>query len=389
MAVNCLNNAFESIYADNAATTVLSKDALEAMIPFYTQYYGNPSSRHELSRKPKQALSECREIISKIINCDPDQVYFTSGGTESDNWAIKGVMLNNAKKKIITSSIEHHAIIEACRSLSSDGYSTIFLPVDSYGLIDKKSLEESLSEDVGLVSIMHANNEIGSVQDLKSISSIIHSHGIVFHSDTVQSVGHIKLDVKEMGLDLISASAHKFNGPKGVGFLFCSDEVDLKPLMLGGQQQNRMRAGTENVPGIVGMTAALSNNILNLSSNQKHLYDLENAFLSTLSDYSLDYRLNSNSSSKLPGLISISFNGISGESLADILSLKHAYVSTGAACDSKNTQISHVLAAIGLDHKYAKGTIRVSFGINNTVNEATSLAKMIAGVVSFLSNTPL
>ena len=384
MVVNYSNDSTENIYADNAATTKLSGKALEAMIPFYTEYYGNPSSRHEMSKEPKKAITQCREVISSIINCKPDEIYFTSGGSESDNWAIMSTMHNNPKKTIITSSIEHHAVLKACNRLESEGCLVKILPVDSSGHVNTKILSDLMDENVGLVSIMHANNEIGTIQNINKLSKIIHSNNSVFHSDAVQSIGHVPVDVKKLGIDLLSASAHKFNGPKGVGFLYCSKKTTLEPMIIGGQQQNNMRAGTENVPGIVSMTAALSYNIANLESNQRHLSHLEDVFLNSMRKTNLDFIINSCASSKLPGLISISFKGISGEALTDILSIKHAFVSTGAACDSKNTQISHVLKAIGVDSEYAKGTIRISFGIYNNEQEAIRLSNLISETVSKL-----
>ncbi len=369
------------IYADNAATTKLNKEAFEAMLPWLTDEYGNASQPYSFARKPKQTLKEARVTIANCINANPDEIYFTSGGTESDNWAIKGTMLNNgARKGIITSSIEHHAVLKACEAVENFGCQVTYLNVSDTGVVTPSSLEMAISDDALLVSIMLANNEIGTIQDIKRLADIAHSHGALFHTDAVQAVGHIPIDVKKLGIDFLSASAHKFNGPKGIGFIYIKKGINIGEYINGGSQEFGKRAGTENIPGIVGMAKALEYNTSKISVNTKYLYELEELLLSILSEAKIDFIRNGDKN-HLPGNISLSFYGCNGETLLHRLDLMGILVSTGSACDSKNAQISHVLKAIGLDEKCALGTIRISLSFDNTVDEVEKIARSIIKIV--------
>lgn len=367
------------IYADNAATTKLDIDAFEAMKPFLLYDFSNPSQPYSFSRNSKKALKEARIKIANCINAEPDEIYFTSGGSESDNWAIKGFGKNNTKKTIITSSIEHHAILNACNSIfKSFNCQIIYLPVTKYGEIEINTLEKALKEDTDdysntLVSIMFANNEIGTLQKIKELANVAHKYGAVFHSDAVQAVGHVPIDVKELGVDILSASAHKFNGPKGVGFLYLKNGVFLNSLIDGGNQEKSMRAGTENVASIVGMGKALEICCSHIEENSKYIFSLENELLSKLDEYQIDY-IRNGSQNRIPGNISLSFLGFEGEAILHCLDLMGICISTGSACDSVNTQISHVLKAIHLDNRYAKGTVRISLNHENTFDDIAHIA---------------
>ena len=369
------------IYADNAATTQLDKDAFEAMKPFLLEQYSNASQPYSFSRASKTALKQAREMIASCINADSDEIYFTSGGSESDNWAVKGIMLEYADSRaLITSQIEHHAILHSAASIERLGYPVAYIPADHEGIVLPSALETYISERTKLVSVMYANNEIGSIQPIKELSRIAHAYGALFHTDAVQAVGHVEIDVKELDIDMLSASAHKFNGPKGVGFLYVRKGTVLHSFVDGGAQESGLRAGTENIAGIVGMAAALQSNNSKLSDNEKHLFRMEKALVETLRASSLDF-IRNGSSNHIPGNVSLSFKGASGEMLLHRLDLKGICVSTGSACDSKNTQISHVLHAIALPEEYAQGTIRVSFGKNNTEDEARSVAEAIIAIL--------
>ena len=378
----------QHIYADNAATTRLDSDAFEAMKSFLLEDYGNPSQPYFFSKRPKMAVKKARETIAECIGAEPEQIYFTSGGTESDNWAIKCFGASPGDVKVIvTSSIEHHAILNACNSQKSL-HQVVFLPVDCYGVVSPSDLENALdfnSKPVCscmtlLTSIMLANNEIGTIQPIKALAEAAHKMGSLFHTDAVQAIGHIPVDVKELGVDMLSASAHKFNGPKGIGFFFDSSK-HVYPYNNGGAQEFGMRAGTENVASIVGMAVALKNNCLKLEENQRHLQLLEDRFMGLMNQSGLDF-IRNGSENHLPGLISLSFKNQDGEKLLHRLDLMGMSVSTGAACDTKKTAVSHVLKAIKVDDDYAEGTIRISFGKDNTLKD---VEKIVQGIVKILS----
>ncbi len=368
------------VYADNAATTRLDNDAFDAMKEYMTDSFGNPSQPYSFSRSTKKALVESHETIARCLNADPDELYFTSGGTESDNWALKGYFRDQNKERLIVSSIEHHAILHPAESLKNDGFQVSVLDVTNEGVVLPSSLEETIDDKKALVSIMMANNEIGSVQPVKELTRIAHAHGAVFHSDAVQAVGHIGIDVKELDVDMLSASAHKFNGPRGIGFLYVKKGIELRPYMDGGAQERSMRAGTENVAAIVGMAVALKKSVENINSERKRLAGLEDRFISALSGLNIDF-IRNGSNNHLPGNISVSFRGADGEMILHRLDLMGICISTGSACDSKNTQISHVIRAIGVPEDYAEGTIRVSLGRDNTSEDVDSIVKALSKVI--------
>lgn len=369
------------IYADNSATTQLDIEAFESMKPYLLNEYGNPSQLYSFSKTPKKAIKESRKIIADCIGASPEEIYFTSGGTESDNWAIKGCALYPSEKnEIISTAFEHHAVMNSCKAIEQQGYTIKYLYPNHNGLIETESLEKTLTEKTKLVSVMFANNELGTIQQIKSLCDTAHSKGSLFHCDAVQAVGHIKFNVSDLGVDLLSASAHKFNGPKGIGFLYIKKGTKILPLSNGGSQENDMRAGTENVAAIVGMATALKNNCDNLEKNISHISKLETLFLEEMNKSNIEYSINGYGE-KLPGLISIAFVGATGEALLHRLDLMGICVSTGSACDSKNTQISHVLKAIGLNETLAKGTIRISFGKNNTKDDVLNIVNSLKKIL--------
>ena len=369
------------IYADHAATTALSPKAREAMEPFLQASYGNPSTLYSLAREPRRAISHSREVIAAAIHADPSEIYFTSGGTEADNWALKGTAFRHTPgKKIITSAIEHHAVLNACSSLRKMGYQIHTLPVDSEGMIHEKTLETVLSPDTILVSVMLANNEIGTIEPVQRLSELTHKSGALFHTDAVQGIGHIPVKVDELGIDLLSASAHKFNGPKGVGFLYIHKDTDIIPLIDGGGQENGMRSGTENVAGIVGMAAALQEHVDQLAQEASYLQRLADSLTTQLKQHQLDFLING-SSQRIPGSLSLSFKGADGEMLLHRLDLMGTAVATGSACNSKETELSHVIEAIRIPENYASGTIRITLGMDNTEDQMYTIADQIQRII--------
>lgn len=372
----------QHIYADNAATTKMDKAVFEAMIPWLLEEYGNASQRYAFARKPKKALADARDAIAECIGALPEEIYFTSGGTESDNWVIKCSALSNLERKeIITSSFEHHAILHACAAIECLGYPVTYMQPSNEGYITPEILKNRITDNTYLVSVMYANNEIGSIQPIGELCEIAHAHGALFHTDAVQAVGHVKINIHELGVDFLSASAHKFNGPKGIGFLYIRKGVEISPYADGGAQENSHRAGTENVAAIVGMATALKSNCEFLEQNRHYIMNLESRLIAQLNEAGVVYKRNGGDN-KLPGLLSLSFLDKDGEVLLHRMDLMGISVSTGSACDSVNTEISHVLKAIRLDENYAKGTIRISLGKNNTEEDvekiASSLIKIIA-----------
>lgn len=354
------------IYADNAATTKLSRAAFDAMTPWLLNEYGNASQPYAFARKPKKALADARALIAQCINAQPDEIFFTSGGTESDNWAIKGSAFADPQKgATITSAFEHHAVLHSCAAIERLGYPVAYLMPTVDGIISPESLKRMISNSTRLVSVMYANNEIGSIQPIKELCSLAHSHGALFHTDAVQAVGHVKIDVQELNVDMLSASAHKFNGPKGIGFLYIRKGVEIVPYADGGSQEHSHRAGTENIASIVGMATALKENCNNLSEHTTKINLLEQQLLASLTQANLSFVRNGGSIT-LPGLISLSFVGFDGEAILHRMDLSGICISTGSACNSERTEVSHVLKAINLDERLARGTIRISIGSNNS-----------------------
>lgn len=368
------------IYADNAATTRLDISAFEAMKPFLIDEYGNASQSYAFARKPRKALQDARETIASCIGAAPEEIFFTSGGTESDNWAIKGSALLNARKHAtIASAFEHHAVLHPCEVIERCGYPVAYMWPTREGYVTTEVLKEYITSQTFLTSVMFANNEIGTVQPIKELCAIAHENGSLFHTDAVQAIGHIPVDVHDLGVDMLSASAHKFNGPKGVGFLYIRNGLKVMPYSDGGAQESGLRAGTENVAGIVGMAAALKNNCDALEENARYVAKLESKLLDMLDTSSIEYTRNGGKS-RLPGLLSLSFPGADGEAILHRLDLTGICISTGSACNSKSTEISHVLQAIRLEDSYAKGTIRISLGKANTEEDVEAIFKALAKI---------
>ena len=362
------------IYADNAATSKLSPQALEAMISYLYKEYANPSQLYPFAKRPKNALKESRQIIAECIGASPEEIFFTSCGTESDNWAIHEAIERGYD--IVTSSIEHHAVLP-CQKAEQGGVSVAYLPVDHDGLVSVTNLAQNIGRSETLVSIMMANNEIGSIQPIKDLCEVAHSKGALFHTDAVQAVGHIRIDVHDLGVDMLSASAHKFNGPKGIGFLYVRKGIDMSPYISGGGQEYGLRSGTENVASIVGMAVALRENIESLEKNQSNIQHLESLLLRLLDESDIIYQRNG-ADNHVPGNISLSFPGHSGESILHRLDLQGICISTGSACNSKDTVVSHVLKAIGLPDDIAQSTVRISLGKYNSEDEIISIVESLS-----------
>ena len=374
------------IYADHAATTQLDMEAYQAMQPYLLGEYGNASQPYSFARSSKKALRTARAEIADCIHALPEEIYFTSGGTESDNWAIKGTVSHSGQRtEIVTSSIEHHAVLRTCETLKRVGISVSVLNVDGQGVVQPQTLSAAIGHQTRLVSVMFANNEVGTVQPIGTLCEIAHANGALFHTDAVQAVGHLPVDARSLGVDLLSASAHKFYGPKGIGFLYIRKGTEIEPLLNGGAQEFGLRSGTENVASIVGMATALRKSCAVMQEETARLYAIEQAFLAALQSEGLDFIRNGHPS-HIPGNVSVSFRGAMGETLLHRLDLMGIIVSTGSACDSKNTQISHVLKAMEVPESYALGTIRVSFGRENNVEDAEIIAKAIGKIIRSMSN---
>ena len=368
----------EYVYADNAATTRLSNKAFECMLPYLQNEYGNASQLYSFARSPKKALKEARQVIATCIGAQPSEIYFTSCGTESDNWVINGAVQQHLP--IVTSSIEHHAILRPCESAKRCGCSVSLLPVTKEGIVLSSSVKEVVHSSCGLLSVMYANNEIGTIQPIKELATIAHENGWLMHTDAVQAIGHTRINVRELGVDMLSASAHKFNGPKGIGFLYIKEGVNWPTLIKGGTQENGLRAGTENVASIVGMATALEENVISICENESYLAHLEEILISNLSRSGIVFYRNG-AENHIRGNVSLSFPNRSGESIMHRLDLKGICVSTGSACDSKETQISHVLKAIGLEEMLAKGTIRISLSKYNTEQDMIKIVQVLVGIL--------
>ena len=368
----------EYVYADNAATTRLSNKAFESMLPYLQNEYGNASQLYSFARLPKKALKEARQVIANCIGAQPSEIFFTSCGTESDNWVINGAVQQHLP--IVTSSIEHHAILRPCEAAKRCGCSVSLLPVTKEGIVLSSSVKEVVHSSCGLLSVMYANNEIGTIQPIKELATIAHENGWLMHTDAVQAIGHTRINVRELGVDMLSASAHKFNGPKGIGFLYIKEGVNWPALIKGGTQENGLRAGTENVASIVGMATALEENVISICENESYLAHLEEILISNLSRSGIAFYRNG-AENHIKGNVSLSFPNRSGESIMHRLDLKGICVSTGSACDSKETQISHVLKAIGLEEMLAKGTIRISLSKYNTEHDMMKIVQVLVGIL--------
>jgi cysteine desulfurase len=375
-----------NIYADNAATTKMSDAALNTMIKYLSEVYGNPSSLYTIGQKAKEELERARCIIAEAINAQPREIYFTSGGSEADNQALlSAAMLGKRKGKmhIISSAFEHHAILHTLKKLEKNGFEITLLPVHSDGLVRAQEVEEALREDTCLVTIMTANNEIGTIQPIEEIGEICKKHGVLFHTDAVQAVGHLDIDVKKMNIDMLSASAHKFHGPKGTGFLYVRKGIIISNLIEGGAQERGKRAGTENVAGIMAMAVALKESLENMEENNRHMAEIRDYLIDGLSKIP-HCALNGDAKKRLAGNVNFSFEGIEGESILILLDQKGISASSGSACTSGALDPSHVLLAIGRIHDVAHGSLRLSIGENITYEEADYIIKNVSEIVAYL-----
>lgn len=381
------------IYADNSATTKIAPEVLEKMMPYLTEVYGNPSSLYSVGGRAKEALEEARENIAKNLGANSaSEIYFTSGGSESDNWAVKGVahaLKASGKKHIITSKFEHHAILHTCAALEKEGFEVTYLDVYEDGLVRVEDVENAIREDTALVTIMYANNEIGTIQPISEIGAVCRKKGVLFHTDAVQAAGYVKINVAEQNIDLLSMTAHKIHGPKGCGLLYIRRGVKIQNLIDGGAQERNRRAGTENVAGIVGLDAALQIAIDSMERRNAKLVKMRDRLIDGLLKIERS-RINGDRVHRLPGNVNMCFEGIEGESLLLRLDLKGVQASSGSACTSGSLDPSHVLLAIGLPHEIAHGSLRLSFSDDNTEDDVDYILEIVPEIVSYLrSMSPL
>ena len=369
----------KEIYFDNASTTKISGEVLNAMMPVLTECYGNSSSVHAMGRRANKYLDESRDQIAKSLNVKPTEIYFTSGGTEANNWAIIGLALANRRKgnHIITSKIEHHSVLDACKQLEANGFRVTYLDVDQYGFINFAELLGAICADTILISIMSANNEIGTIQNIKAIAQTAKEKDIIFHTDAVQLYGHMNIDCEDIGIDALTISSHKIHGPKGVGALYVSDKINIDPLIIGGNQERSKRGGTVNVAGAVGFAKASEIAYRDLVVNNYKTKTLAEYFIAQLEKEVKDIKINGYARQKLNNIVSVSFAGIDGSALLMLLDLKGLYCLTGSACMSNAIETSHVVRAIGLNEDLAKGTLRFSFSKNNEPEEIDSAIAII------------
>lgn len=365
------------IYFDNAATTAMSKAAMDALMDVSANQYGNPSAVYEFGRKAKKILDESREIIAASIGANPEEIFFTSCGTESDNWVVN--QIGRRFNRIIISAVEHHAVLFPAENCHKSGIALDILPVNDNCLVSEAALQTVLGDSPALVSIMMQNNETGAIQNIKQLASLVHSYNeaSVFHTDAVQAVGHINIDVHEMGIDMLSASAHKFNGPKGVGFLYINKNRNIDPFVLGGGQEKGMRSGTENVAGIYSMAKALEDNVNSMSDIHKHIMSLESLLLSAFRNEHIGFEINGDTEHRATGILNLAIKGMDGEGLLNMLDMQGICISIGSACNSKSQDRSHVLKAMGLSDERIDSSVRISIGRYNTENDVTELVKCI------------
>ena len=380
------------VYADNAATTKLSKKALDAMMPYLTETFGNASSLYDIGQQAHQGVKFARQTVADVIGADVNEVYFTSGGSEADNWAIKGVaevMAKKGKKHLITSAFEHHAVLHTMQKLEKDGFEVTYLPVYENGIVKVEDVKNAIREDTALVSIMYANNEIGTIQPIAEIGAVCKEKGVIFHTDAVQAVGHLPIDVKAQNIDMLSMSGHKFHGPKGIGALYMRKGIRIPNLIEGGAQEAGKRAGTEAVYAMVGMATALKDANDNMQANMAKMTALRNKLIDGLLKIESS-RLNGDRENRLPGNVNISFEGVEGESLLLYLDLMGVSASSGSACTSGSLDPSHVLLAIGLPHEVAHGSLRLSLCEENTEEEIDYIIESVPPIIERLrSMSPL
>lgn len=374
------------IYLDNAATTKLAPEAFEAMQPYFLENYSNPSSVYTFAQKSRSAAEKAREQVAGVIGAKTSEIYFTAGGSEADNWAIKGVAESFKVKgnHIITSKIEHHAVLHTCKYLEKQGFEVTYLDVDAEGRISLEELKQAIKPETILISIMFANNEIGTIQPIKEIGEIARKHNVLFHTDAVQSFAHVPINVQEMNIDMLSASGHKFNGPKGIGFMYLRNGVKIGAFIHGGAQERKRRAGTLNVPGIVGIGAAAELAALEMSERIKKEICLRDYLIDRVISEIPFVRLNGHRTDRLPNNVNFSFRFIEGESLLIMLDMKGICASSGSACTSGSLDPSHVLLAIGLPHEIAHGSLRLTLSHENTKEELDYVVEQLKGIVDRL-----
>lgn len=372
------------IYLDNAASTKIHESVLEEMLPYLKEQYGNPSSIHRYGRKAGKAIEKARKQVANLINADSSEIFFTSGGTESNNMALDGIAKKNTGSRIITSSIEHDAILEPCKNLAREGFEVIYLPVDNYGFVDPINLKENITENTSLVSIMFGNNEVGTIQPLKEFSKICKEKNIIFHTDAVQAVGKIPIDVKDLGVDLLSISSHKINGPKGIGALYIRKEISIDPIILGGGQEHGLRSGTENVANIVGFGKACELAGTTFMENSSKMKELRDYLSSRIIQEIPEVTLNGHPENRLPNNIHLTFLGVNGEDLLIKLDECGVAASTGSACSVQIQKASHVLEAMGFSHEQITGSLRLTVGIYNDKEEMDKTVEILKNVVKEL-----
>lgn len=376
----------EFIYLDNAATTRTSQAVVDAMMPYFNQYYGNPSSVYSFSNYGKEAMAKARKQIADVLGVNPEEIYFTAGGSESDNWALIATAeaYQDKGKHIITSKIEHHAVLHACQYLEKRGFEVTYLDVDENGTVDLEQLKSAIRPDTILISIMFANNEIGTIQPVKKIGEIAKAHNVLFHTDAVQAFGHIPIQADELNIDMLSASGHKFNGPKGIGFLYIRKGIKTKSFIHGGAQERKRRAGTENLPGIVGIGEAARLAAESLKERQEKEIQMRDYLINRITAEVPYVRLNGHRINRLPNNVNLSFQFIEGESLLIMLDMAGICGSSGSACTSGSLDPSHVLLAIGLPHEIAHGSLRLTLSEENTMEEMDYVVEKIKEIVARL-----
>ncbi len=376
-----------TIYMDNSATTPVRKEVVEEMIPYLTENFGNPSSIYDLGKTSKHAVEKARKRVAYAIGAEENEIYFTSGGTESDNWAIKGIAFANRNKgkHIITSSIEHHAVLHACKWLEGQGFEVTYLPVDKYGMVSPEDLKNAIRDDTILISIMLANNEIGTIQPVDEIGKIARENRIYFHTDAVQAIGHVPIDVQKMNIDLLSLSGHKFQGPKGCGALYIRKGTKIETLLHGGAQERKRRAGTENVPAIAGLGKAIELAVGEIGESDKTLLEMRERLIKDLMKIPKTH-LNGHPIKRLANNVNVTFEYIEGESLLLLLNAKGVFASTGSACNSSSLEPSHVLTACGVPHEIVHGSLRLSLGKMNTQEDVDRVLEVLPEIVQKLRN---
>jgi len=372
------------IYLDNAASTQIHDDVLESMLPYLKEQYGNPSSIHRYGRLSRKAVEKARKQIASLINAEPSEIFITSGGTESNNTALQGIATKHSSGQIITSSIEHDAILEPCKKLSQEGFDVVYLPVNNFGTINLSDLKNFLSEKTRIVSIMFGNNEVGTIQPIAQITKICHEHDVLFHTDAVQAVGKVPINVRELGVDLLSISSHKLYGPKGIGALYIKKGTLLNPLILGGGQEHGLRSGTENVANVVGFGKACDIAKSNLNENISHMKKLRNTLVQNVSDGISQVTINGDPENHLPNNAHFTFLGVNGEDLIIKLDEYGVAASTGSACSVHTQKASHVLQAMGFSHEQITGSLRLTTGIFNNENEIEETVEILKKVVQEL-----